>query len=435
MVEQMSAKVRITLLTLIGAAALSVASAFLIPQLRPSDEYKTAYQWSPNLSIGPPEAGKQRGEATLATDKDGRIWLSYLDADYSQASGVFSGSWFTWPRRLTIVSSDDQGKTFGHPYVLSPMGENASLTTDVNGDLYASWVKYSYDDHKHLEQRIVAARLDGQSPVQISTELQCPVWIWPVAHYAANMTVSNDGTIHIVGVDTYHAMQPSDQLVQRLLYARSTDDLKSCANQVRLQAVGGEPQVVSTRDALLIVGAVGFYVSVDNGETFGPRQPYDFGYRFARAAGDPSRHIVYAVGDAKSGGGLWLSASRDDGKTWKRTRIDDARTATAWRFPATAVSKDGRVHVAWMDDREGYGALYHAYSDDGGRSFSKSERVSDRPFPLPPPPPVFQQDAWTGDYLSVTTVADKVVVAWSDQRAGTPLSGVYSAVGSPETLQ
>jgi hypothetical protein len=432
-VEQMSVKVRIALLALIGAVALSVAAAFLIPQLRPSGEHKAAYQWSPNLAVAPPEAGKQRAETTLATDADERVWLSYLDADYSHGSGAFSEFWSAWPRRLTIVSSDDQGKTFGHPYVLAPMGENASFTTDANGNLYASWIQASYDDHQHRDTRIEAARLDGQSPVQISTELQCPVWSWPVEHYAANMTVSSDGTIHIVGVDTYHAMLPSDQLVQRLLYARSTDGLNSCTNQIRLPLVGGQPQLVSTRDALLIVGAVGFYVSVDNGETFGPRQLYDFGYRFARAAGDPSRRIVYVVGDAKRGGGLWLSASRDGGKSWKRTRIDDARSAKAWRFPAITVSKDGRVHVVWMDDREGYGALYHAYSDDSGRSFSKSERVSDQPFPFPPPPPVLQPGTWIGDYISVTTVADKVVVAWSDQRAGRPLSAVYSAVGSPET--
>lgn len=80
--------------------------------------------------------------------------------------------------------------------------------------------------------------------------------------------------------------------------------------------------------------------------------------------------------------------------------------------------------------------MYHAYSDDGGQSFSKNERVSDRPFPfpsdLPPPPPANQKGTWIGDYLSVTTVADKVVVAWSDQRAGTPLSGVYAAMGTAE---
>ena len=438
----------IVALALIATAALSVATAFSIPQLRPPGENKAVYHWSQNLTIAPPEAGKQRAETTLATDKDGRVWLSYLDADYFHTSyplpAIFSqvfqtqdlsGLWLAWPRRLTVVRSDDQGKTFGNRSVLSAMGGNASFATDSHGSLYASWVQYSYDDHKHLEQRIDAARLDGQSPVGISAELQCPVWSWPVAHDQSNLTVSSDGTVHIVGFDIYMAALPSDRLIQRLLYARSTDGLKSCTNQIRLQEVGQLPQLVSTRDALLIVGSAGFYSSVDNGETFGPRQLHSFGNRLARAAADPSRGIIYVVGDAVTGG-LWLNRTEDGGNTWQKARIDDARRATAWRFPAISVSTEGRVHVVWMDDREGYGAVYHAYSDDGGKSFSRNERVSDKSFPFPgdspPPPPANQKGTWVGDYLSVTTVADKVVVAWSDQRAGTPLSGVYAAVGSPE---
>jgi hypothetical protein len=436
----MSAKVRIALLALIGAAILSVAAAFTIPQLPPSGEDKAVYHWSQNLTIAPPEAGKQRAETTLATDKDGRVWLSYLDTDYSRGSpsqGGLSALWMAWPRRLTVVSSDDQGKTFGNATVLSSMGGNASFTTDPDGNLYASWVQYSYDGHKHLDNRIVAARLGGQSSVQKLAELQCPVWSWPVEHDQSNLTVSSDGTIHIVGLDIYMRALPSDRLIQRLLYARSNDGLKSCANLIRLQAVGQLPVLVSTRDALLIVGSIGFYASADNGATFGPRQLYHFGDRLARAAADRSRGVAYVVGDATSGG-LWLNKTADGGKTWQIARVDDARRATAWRFPAITVSTDDRIHVVWMDDREGYGAVYHAYSDDGGRHFSKNERVSDRPFPFPsdspPPPPANQKGTWVGDYLSVTTVADKVVVAWSDQRAGHSLSAVYAAVGSPKTI-
>ena len=52
--------------------------------------------------------------------------------------------------------------------------------------------------------------------------------------------------------------QPSDRLIQRLLYARSTDGLKSCTNQIRLQDVGQLPALVATDDTLLIVGSLGY---------------------------------------------------------------------------------------------------------------------------------------------------------------------------------
>jgi hypothetical protein len=124
------------------------------------------------LSIAPPAAGKQRAETTLATDKVYRVWLSYLDTDYSQGR---QGLRFAWPRRLTVVSSDDEGKTFENPYVISPIGSNASCATDSNGSVYASWVQYFYDDHKHLEVKIVAAQLDGRSSNQTVAQLRCPV--------------------------------------------------------------------------------------------------------------------------------------------------------------------------------------------------------------------------------------------------------------------
>jgi hypothetical protein len=38
---------------------------------------------------------------------------------------------------------------------------------------------------------------------------------------------------------------------------------------------------------------------------------------------------------------------------------------------------------------------------------------------------------WIGDYLSLTTAGGVIIVAWSDQRAGTPKSVVQIAVGSP----
>jgi hypothetical protein len=72
-----------------------------------------------------------------------------------------------------------------------------------------------------------------------------------------------------------------------------------------------------------------------------------------------------------------------------------------------------------MDDRAGFGAVYHAPSDDAGANFSSSTRVSDRQFRFPAdapaPPPATQNGTWVGDYLSLTTAGGLAIVAWSDQ--------------------
>jgi len=100
------------------------------------------------------------------------------------------------------------------------------------------------------------------------------------------------------------------------------------------------------------------------------------------------------------------------------------------------VDAEGGVHVVWMDDRDGNGAVYHTVSTDGGETFSEVSRVSDTRFPFPalapPPPPATQDGSWIGNYLSITGVGDEVIVAWSDQRAGLARSSVYAAVGAKD---
>jgi len=129
-----------------------------------------------------------------------------------------------------------------------------------------------------------------------------------------------------------------------------------------------------------------------------------------------------------------MQLSPDGGQTWNVTRrVDDARPVRARRYPAVHVEETGRVHVVWMDDRTGYGALYHAYSDDNGASFSPNTRITDRSFlfpaDAPPPPPGTQNGTWIGDYLALATVRKRVIVAWSDQRSGNAKSTVYVSVG------
>ncbi len=94
------------------------------------------------------------------------------------------------------------------------------------------------------------------------------------------------------------------------------------------------------------------------------------------------RSELFVVGDAIQGG-LYLQSSKDDGTTFSKTRIDTAKTAQSWRYPAVCVDGADRLHVVWMDDRTGYGALYHAYSDDHGKSFSKNSCISDEQFSIP----------------------------------------------------
>lgn len=385
----------------------------------------SAYQWSPSIPVASPEVGRQRVETALATDSRGRVWLSYLDAEYKLLP---VGKWIAFPRKVVLLTSSDHGHSFEGRQVLSEMGGDESLAVDGQGGVYASWIQYGHLENGRLYQKAAVRRVGTGS--EISTD--CLPWDDLTAHDQSQVYVGGDGTIHLLATDIGIGLRIKRSKLG-LLYAKSHDGGKTWTGQQRLTNVGQLPQMVASTSGLLIAGTAGYLISPDNGISFSGMTPHTFGDKLARVALSPDRKVVYVVGDSRHDG-LWMHSTADGGKTWQRSRVDRAATASAWRYPAVHVDRSGRVHVVWMDDRDGHGVLYHAFSDDSGKTFSVNTRVSDVEFPFypdaPPPPPVNQAGNWIGDYLSITSVSDKVVVAWSDQRAGMPRSTVFVAVGT-----
>ena len=381
---------------------------------------RDVYSWSQNVPIAPFDGSREQGETALATDASGRVWLSFIDAEYKQ---IPNGTWIAFPRTLRLFVSGDAGKSFNaQPNLSADSAGDQALATDPMGRVFASFVNYFTNPGR---QQIVLRRLDvGQDP-----NAACLPWDSMTRHDQSNVHVGRDGIVYLVGFDIRAQPHPDGAL----LFARSADGGKTCLGQRRLSEVGQLPQIVDTPFGLLIAGPQGYYTSADQGATFTPRISRPFGAKLARLGLSPDRRRVYVVGDSTVGG-LRIQRSGDGGKTWLMARVDDAARATAWRYPAVHVDGRGRVHVTWMDDRSGFGAIYHAYSDDGGASFSPNTRVSDQQFEFPPgappPPPATQSGTWIGDYISLTTAGERVIVAWSDQRAGRPKSVVEIGVGT-----
>jgi hypothetical protein len=402
----------------------AVAAMLLIPPT--TGRARDLYAWTPNVVIAPFDGSRQQGETALVTDSNGRVWLSFIDAEYNQ---VASGNWIAWPRALRLFVSADGAKSFrAQPNLSTDSAGDQALAADLSGRVYASFVNYFSNPTRR--QQIVLRRVDSaQEP-----NAACLPWDAMTAHDQSNAHVGRDGIVHVVGFD----IKAPPNREGTLLYARSTDGGKSCLGQRRLAEVGQLPQVLDTQFGLLIAGPTGYYTSGDRGASFSPKMPRPFGSKLTRLALSPDQRTVYAVGDSTAGG-LHMQVSQDGGQTWRASRVDNGARATTWRYPAVHVDRKGRVHVVWMDDHAGFGAVQHAYSDDGGASFSPSTRVSDQPFRFPasapPPPPATQDGTWVGDYLALTTVGDVAVVAWSDQRAGAPKSVVQIAIGDFSNLR
>jgi len=339
------------------------------------------YSWSANRAVAPFDNGRQQGETALATDRKGQVWLSFIDAEYHQ---IPNGPWVAWPRALRLFLSADAGKSFSaQPNLSMDSAGDQALAADSAGPVYASFVNYFTNPGR---QQIVLKRLDSAQDLNVA----CLPWETGTRHDQSNVHIGGDGTAYIIGVDIKVPVHPGGAL----LFAKSTDSGNTCVDQRRLASIGQLPQILDTRFGLLIAGPDGYYTSGDRGVSFSPRVARSFGAKLARLALSPDRRTVYVVGDSTVAG-LRIQTSPDGGKTWRITRVDDAARATAWRYPAVHVDPMGRVHAVWMDDRAGFGAIYHAYSDDGGASFSPSSRVSDQEFNFPtdapPPPPATQR--------------------------------------------
>jgi len=109
---------------------------------------------------------------------------------------------------------------------------------------------------------------------------------------------------------------------------------------------------------------------------------------------------VYVAWTARAGAGgnattLYVSASRDGGRSFgEPVRVNDDSKPGVHGMHSLAVGEDGRVYVAWLDERdiaapqdgdehmkmpmhgEHNRQVYFSYSADGGRTFSKNRRIA-----------------------------------------------------------
>jgi hypothetical protein len=120
------------------------------------------------------------------------------------------------------------------------------------------------------------------------------------------------------------------------------------------------------------------YISVsrDRGATFSePRKVADVpglmlgNHRGPRVAITPAAIVVSAI----NGADLLTWSSRDEGRTWKAgSAANDHPKAAREGLQALAARPDGLLYSAWLDDRAGKKELYGSFSSDDGVTWSKN---------------------------------------------------------------
>ncbi len=130
-----------------------------------------------------------------------------------------------------------------------------------------------------------------------------------------------------------------------------------------------------------------------------------------------------------------LTWSRDGGRTWSpKVRVNDDPPGSDQSLPAVAVDELGRVHVAWMDRRDGpqpglTASPYWAVSLDGGLTFRPSLRVG----------PASDYDGLevyggVGDFIALLPDAGGALIAWPNMDQGWPVATVVRVSDLPTSI-
>lgn len=150
-------------------------------------------------------------------------------------------------------------------------------------------------------------------------------------------------------------------------------------------------------------------------------------------------------GNAKTRPGLeddneiLLRVSRDGGQTWgeRVTVNDDAASPNTQHYkPGVSIAPNGRVDIAWYDFRNspapeiqaaaapfnngGMTNVYYASSADGGRTFGRNIRISDRSADRSIG--VWSNNVHSHFNVGIASANDGVYMAWQDSRNGNSIT-------------
>jgi hypothetical protein len=374
--------------------------------------------------------------AGVVFDKNGVLLVAFVGSEFTDLVRE------QVPRNVFLARSTDGGRTFETTMVFkAPSGnqdrghdKGATVAVDPKNPnyVYVGWRQgVSTSTTEKLKSNIAASSDGGRTfgpPVDVSDQ-NGGDYPEPV--------VGNDGTVHVIYWGRYFPPPPSDpsRPVRPINYVRSTDHGKTFSKAERV-----DPGNQSTGDPRPPV------VAVD------PRPDTSTVYMVWWSDADPMNAATGFQGNLD----IFFRSSTDNGKTWsdRKTINDDTnRVPKDNHFdPGISVAPNGRIDVAWLDGRlssvppaggtgtseKGFQDVYYSSSTDGGKTWAKNIRVTDRSIDRSIG---VWSNAGPGSHhnLGVASTNGEVYVTWQDSRNGNSLTGAedvyFSAVNLDGTVQ
>ena len=198
--------------------------------------------------------------------------------------------------------------------------------------------------------------------------------------------------------------------------------------------------------------------STDHGKTWTTKSVDESGVPCTACTTDPEAgynpktgelYVIFAQRDNADGEqNIWIKRSSDGGQTFgPNIRVNHDQTPRDHQYPQISVAPSGRVDMAWHDFRsdlqfnaagtrqtQSYWDVYYSYSNDGGRTWAKEMRISDRTMHRNEGYSFNSQYGLVGP-VGIASTDTAAFVAWGDSRRGSiqsPVEDYYLATAVHE---
>ena len=402
-------------------------------------------------------------DGSIAFGKSNRVYVTF-------ASGILDAQGDSQGKSVLVARSNDGGRTFGVGKVVIPGGENVDVGPDHTlPKLVVKPGTRGGDDRIHVvaNRSFTAAGQPTQNSVVVITSRDGANTWGPVVTAslagqssieASEPTIGKDNALYV----SWRTQRPGAKIGSYLpegaiVVARSTD-------------------FGQTWTRVVAAGVRGFVYAGPPVALYGSTQQFTAS-SFPRLKADPESgnvYLVYNNGEVPLSQGqavnsadhfihnnadVWFQRSTDGGNQWSTPRRlnHDAPIQleiTQTRHPNLAIAPNGRVDVVWQDRRHWYlgppkrngvgvcththtecdearlGDTYYRSSDDGGASFSRERRITDRSINNDVGYDYRFGAYWDYGPKALPIGNDRIMFAWMDSRDGNPDTdnmGIYLA--------
>jgi hypothetical protein len=306
-------------------------------------------------------------------------------------------------RSVFLARSDDGGRTFStttvfeappdDPYLRVNKGPMLAVDPADGSHVYVGWRQGSFSGGRKFRS-VVSASSDGGRSFSEALDLSDERG----GDYPS-LAVDAEGTLHAVyWTRADPAKDDEESPVRPIYYLRSTDNGRTFSERLAIDPGNQDAQkppliVADQSSGSLYVAWQAHAEEMDDADAF--------------------------EGDFD----IFFLSSQSSGDSWSQKLVinDDRGSGADQYLPGISVARDGRIDIAWYDDRTnpvavdgGLQDVYYASSTNGGRTFSPNLRVNDRS--IDRDIGIWENNIASNHNVGVASGSNGVYFAWQDSR-------------------